>query len=243
MNLKTFFGTKPLSDVRPFGVAIYLFAIGGLVAAPSCTSSPLLSRSTPSMTPEVIVKFAAASPLGKAITDQPGRPVGENPAIQSGVKSLSRSLSIPLTAKNITSGSELVLEIDARSMRSMLRERLEKYPSVSTVRDIDVDQKPIVPQIGEELAVGFLPKARESKTLDEASACKNPTECLAPVVAKLAKITGYALKGRLIRGRRLAVGIDLDATVKDLVARLKGHRDVEYAQPNFVMRPMMPLAE
>ncbi|MEN8260028.1 MAG: hypothetical protein ABFS02_05485 [Pseudomonadota bacterium] len=191
------------------------------------------------MTPaEVIVKFTEKSRLGTIINESRDRPLGENRALLDGVADLSEALSTPLIAKSITSGSELVLGVNVTAVLADLRKKLEGYPGVSKVRKIPSDQKPILPQISEEVAVGFLPDTEESKTLAQARTCQNPADCIEPVVANLAEKTGYPLKGRLLRGRRLAVGIDLGATIQNLVERLKKNSDVEYAQPNFILGPM-----
>ena len=239
MHLQYVFRKEKSPDLQSLCLTIGIAALVWLAVSAAGSASPLGQvPSQASGTAQVIVKFAETSPLGKIIKETRDRTPAENERLMKEVAALSEALSMPLIAKSITSGSELVLAIDVKKILADLRKELQAYPGVSKVSETSNDRKPIFPQVSEEIAVAFSPAAPESTTLAHAGNCANPNDCIQPLVASLSAKTGYQLRGRLLRGRRLGVAIDLGETTQVLMERFKQRDDVEYVQPDFLLRPM-----
>jgi hypothetical protein len=152
-------------------------------------------------------------------------------ALDAFAEELSATLDVPLFVRQITSGRELVLEIERSGVLETVARRLRDSPEVVDVQ-VDraagaqrhwMDRLLLAPAPGGELA-------HAAAMTDEAHAARAVQRQLAAQLSH----PHYVFTARPVSAHRIVLRIDLQATTMNLVKALQAQHGVEYAQPNFV---------
>ena len=154
----------------------------------------------------------------------------ESRALHAFVEDVATALDVPLFVRQITSGREVVLEIERSSVLDAAASRLRDSPQVRNVQ-IDRlvgpqhywrDRLLLEPVPGSDLANAAL--------ANDERAARNMQRLLS---ARL-QHAHYIVAARVISPRQVEVRVDLQSTTLSLVKALQARDDVEYAQPNFI---------
>ena len=198
-------------------------------AALAVTAGGLEGPRDPLFSPaEAIVRFRNNSEPALFVAAWAKGEVAAQGRLDTYLAALSEELGIPARAKRVASGGDVILAIDMDALNTRLTSHLRGHPRV-------VGAVPTNPpgEVTVELAKG----SREAQAVEEAR-LKKPEGVVAapPVVAReLARGFAFDVTGR-ITPRGLLVTVDPRAVTLKLVERLRQRPDVEYAQPNFVMK-------
>ena len=130
------------------------------------------------------------------------------------VDGLSAKLAIPIKTKRVGSGGDVLLAIDLPELRARLISQLKGDPRVVRATPAEAGG-----EVRLQLAAGA---------------------SLPEVTRRLAKDLGFALASRTTPKNELFVDVDDRALTLHLVERLRQLPEVEYAQPNFVVRKLGP---
>lgn len=208
----------------------------GCLGALSAGYCPLAGQTKPDVRPfvpgEVILRFKPNSEPAKMLGSSPPGSNQPAAAFVSYLRALSAEANISIRVKQLLSGGSLVLEIDKSALSDRSRDRLRAHPNVQQALATPPD--PAAPRPSRiAFQVEFVEKSAEAAAVSKAG------PQLQAVAESLSKQTGLPLTAELSPSRQLLLIIDLEALTLDLVARLRKLADVEYAQPNFIHRPMV----
>lgn len=188
---------------------------------------------------EVIVKFSGKS-KGAALSARAlaeGNP--SNAELSSYFQSVSSEVGVPLEVKRFSSGSNVIVAVRKPELVANLLKRLQDNPSVEDAHVVS-QQSASVPTI----AVNFKEDAPEAKALARAAkiGVESSTEVQA-ITEKLEQECRVALSARVGSPHQFLLTPDLQRLTLELAARLSQRPDVEYAQPNFIRRPLSATSE
>ena len=180
---------------------------------------------------EIIVKFTPASDAGRRILAT----LDKDPQDLSGLRALQRELEqstgFVLVPVRITSGRELLVSIPEAPALEKVRQSVNKRPQISSASLIALqEQNPRLAQ--SMLLVRFRPGSAESELLDKARADDTRAAAVQALAADLGADSGVPLLGSTRADGALALELDRQALLRELVARLQSLPDVAYAQAN-----------
>ncbi len=203
-----------------------------LVGCCLCVSAGGVSNpSSPSVTLDLIVKFAADSDPGRIV----GQALKENPTDLRAMTDIQERLhadtGVTMEAQRITSGAELLLRIPEEPLLEMVRRSLEQQPSVSAARLMAVQHDN--PNLPEGLVVVEFPAASdEAALMSQARDDPGRAEQLHALAVKLCAPSGVPVRGEAGTDKQLIVTVDRAALLRKLVAQLNDLDYVDYAQAN-----------
>lgn len=215
--------------------AFHLFV---LVVLATSTAASLQTSQTPPFVPgEVIVKFSEGSKAGAILARAAQGNWKTDACLASYLSALSQELGIPLKAKQLTSGGELVLTIQTHELTAKLVSRIKQNPRVVRTEESKAEEKGIVAAPRSEVLVEFAKGSHEAGVIARVRAQGLDTSSsLQEFMEEVERDLGLKLQSRTTKNHRLVVVIKVDSLTLELVARLNKHADVEYAQPNFVLQ-------
>lgn len=181
---------------------------------------------------QLLVKFVPGGPADNEIgrllrSGEPG-----SATLDDIVHSLAAVLDVPLFVRQITSGRELVLEIERSAVLDAAAGRLRGSTGVRSVSIERVgglqrywrDRLLIEPVSDSDLAQAA--SRQQDETADAT---------LQGLIAARLSHRHYAVAAQAVSPQQIELRIDLQATTLSLVKTLKSRSGVEYAQPNFVV--------
>ncbi len=185
---------------------------------------------------EVIVKFSSDERIGEVIGDSLSKGGELNSEINRFAAALSKETGIPFEAARITSGRELILEVRPDELLTALEEHVSQAPDVAECHRSSGDRSS--PRAREEVLVSFLDGSQSFAALERMSptASRQPDPALTELAEPLIRGFDYPVISRRLPSGELALSIDVNALTISLVEMLPGRDDVEYAQPNFIVR-------
>lgn len=215
--------------------AFHLFV---LVALATSSAASLQTSQTPPFVPgEVIVKFSEGSKAGAILARAAQGNWKTDACLTSYLSALSQELGIPLKAKQLTSGGELVLTIQTHELTAKLVSRIKQNPRVVRTEESKAEEKGIVAAPRSEVLVEFAKGSHEADVISRVRAQSlDASSSLQELAGEMERDLGFKLETRVTKNNQLALVIKVDSLTLELVARLNKHADVEYAQPNFVLQ-------
>lgn len=182
---------------------------------------------------EAIVRFSpdsgAAAAVGQALE---GR-LHEEPALVAAVEALSERLDLALRAKQLTSGSEVVLEIDREKLEARLLDRVREDARVEEALVAGTtDESPFAdPRI--EIRVRFPAASEAARTVAAARAEEDDTSCDLDVLGRsltggLELPFGFRASGET----EMVLRVGLRELTEILLDRLRAEPEVQSAEPN-----------
>ena len=175
----------------------------GIVALSACLATALASDFAIG---EAIVKLKPGSGIDQALAAPQG--LRKDSPVHGYVHRLGGRLNIPLSAKQLTSGREILLAVDQRGVKKRLRKELTQLLPGAQVKDLPGQ-------------AGVSVETRDSSALET-------------LQSEIQDRTGWALAVQPAVGG-LTLVVNLEALTLELVKRLTEQPDVRYAQPNFVL--------
>jgi hypothetical protein len=198
------------------GIQSVTLLAGGLMLAASMARCE--EERPPSVPGELIVKFRDSSPGGEAMA---GASSPADEAVERYLAAASREIGIPLAAESLTSGGELLLEIDQGELIARLLAKLGTDERVAAAEEIPVARETLeVPprRVRVRFASGRM-KSAEIETF----------------ARELGRELGFGLVSRKAGRSETVLSVDLAALTEELLSRLEEHPDVEYVQRNAVL--------
>jgi len=214
------------------GVALTLTIAWPLLShVPGWAGGTVAADQEPLAVGQMLAKFAAGSVPDSEATRLLASGESASHALDAFVEELSAMLDVPLFVRQITSGRELVLEIERSRALETVADRLRNSPDVLNVR-IDrvagtqrywMDRLLLEPAPGSELgrAASLASEARAAEAVRRQLAVQFPHP-------------HYVLAARVDSQQQVTLRIDLKATAMNLIKALRALIGVEYAQPNFI---------
>lgn len=199
------------------------------------TAGPCAGAGRPAEEPfvagELIVKFAPGSPVERALAGGSGELSG-NAALAEGLANLSREAGVPLVARQLTSGGELLLALDREALVEETLGRLRENPNV-TRAERQAQAETILPSPREELRVDLRPgseAARLALTAGREGGAQPPA--LRALASLLLPDHPARPTARLAGGAEVVLTLDLGALTLDLASRLRERPDVVTVELN-----------
>ncbi len=216
----------------------FVFCLFVPVAVAIPHASGLQSTQSPPFVPgEVIVKFSKDSKAGNILARAAKANWETDACLASYLSALSQELGIPLNAKQLTSGGELVLAIQTHELTAKLVARIKQNPRVVRTEESKAEEKGIVAAPRSEVLVEFTKGSHEAGVIARVRAQGlDASSSLQKLAGEMERDLGFKLETRVTKNNQLALVIKVDSLTLELVARLNKHADVEYAQPNFVLQ-------
>jgi len=187
------------------------------------------------MAGEVVVKFVRSSPLNHSIQAATAKGLTGSPDLNAQVELLSEQLNIPITAQRLTSGGELVIGLGVQDVLNGIAAKIEPLPDVEQVEvRVDPGNNPFNRR--DEVIISFKPGSDAFRTWQDAEKTGRE-QAVSRLLQSLQQPASSQLSGRLLPDGRVAVAIDFYTMTRELAQKLNGLSEVEYAQPNYIMRP------
>jgi hypothetical protein len=210
--------------------AAALLACAAAAAADTVQSSRSISL-------EIIVKFSHTSDVGRRVLetleDNP-QDLGRLGNLQHELQQSTGFVMIPV---RITSGRELLLRVPEAPALDKLRRFVAKRPQIASAALIAIqEQNPRLAQ--SMLLVRFRPGSTERELLAKAHADDAHAAAVQALAAELCAGSGVPVLGSARADGALALELDRQALLKEIVERLNGLAEVDYAQPNAGVRIM-----
>lgn len=220
-------GTRALSG----SILLVLMAAYGMDQTPAEANGPARF-----VAGELLVKFKDASDYGKRIVQ--AMPRGERPPdIERLAGQLSTELNVPLTAVRVTSGRELLLQIDREALAQRLTEQVQTNRAVRAVRVAPAAQA-VLPAAVLTVIVDLVPESDEHKQLSKAVKAGHPQgREIDGLARRLAAEFQPQPTGAVNEQGQLLLIVSIADLTQDLVARLQRRTDVDYAQVSHVIKP------
>jgi hypothetical protein len=197
------------------------------------------SQLPPFVPGELIVKFSSGGKAKDILTRAAQTSPEKEPRLTSYLAALSREVSLPLQAKQVTAGGELVILIERRELVSRLSGLARNSPHVLRACESATAQTGALPAPTSEVLVEFRadsPPAQVISRVLERGLGTHPD--LEELTQDLERDFGHKLGARVEKPNQLILVIGVDRLTMDLAERLSRHPDVEYAQPNFVLKKL-----
>ncbi len=187
------------------------------------------------MAGEVVVKFVECSSFNHSIQAATARGLSESPDLNAQVDVLSEQLNIPFTAQRLTSGGELVIGLGVQDVLDGFAAKIEPLPDVEQV-EVRVDPSNNPFNRRDEVIISFKPGSDAFKAWQDAEKT-GQEQTVSRLLQSLQQHASSQLSGRLLPDGRVAVAIDFYTMTGELAEKLNELSEVEYAQPNYIMRP------
>jgi len=182
---------------------------------------------------ELIVKFYPASQAGQVVAQALQDDAHQDAQLQALQQSLSRELGVHLDIRQITSGREIVLSVNAQALAARVVEQLRAREEVKTAQLLEAGegQLPGNPKV----LVEFAPDSTAARSL---SAPVEQSQEVQRLVKALEGEVGAPLIPEPPETGQLILVLDLASLTADLLKRIRQRSDVEYAQPNVLLQPL-----
>ena len=200
-----------------------------LATAGPC-EEPGRAAEEPFVAGELIVGFAPGSPIGRALAGSSGKLEG-NAALAEGLAALSREVGVPLAARQLTSGGELLLALDRDSLVEECLGRLRGNPNVERAERL-AQPVTILPSPREELRVGLRPGSEAARLAAAARQGGEQPPALESLASLLLPAHPAHPTARLAGETEIVLTLDLEALTLDLAARLEKRPDVRSVELN-----------
>jgi hypothetical protein len=212
----------------------------GIMLAGCCLSvsaGGASNPSSPSVTLEVIVKFARDSDPGRLVQQA----LKENPTDLRGLadvqEKLHASTGVAMEAQRITSGAELIFRIPEQALLDTVRRTVDGHPDVSATRLMAVQHEN--PNLPESLLVlEFRESSDAAGLMREAHGDPSHANQLQELATRLCDPSGVPVRGDVGTNAEMIVTVDRPALLRKLVAQLSDLEYVDYAQANTSMQIM-----
>ena len=213
------------------GVAALLLGCALLSCARVSAGGLVPADQEPLAAGQLLAKFASGEATDNEVVRLLASGETASDRLDAIIEQLGDTLDVPLFVRQITSGRELVLEIDRSKVLDMAASRLSEAPDVHAVRIDRVEgvQRYWQDRLLLELAAGS-DLARTAALVNDERAAQTVQRQL----SKRLRHAHYVVATQVISPQRIALRIDLQATTLNLVKALQAQTYVEYAQPNFV---------
>jgi len=200
---------------------LLLAALAATSPAPAQTATPAPETLPAAIVPgELVVRFAKGTPLAERVA-RSAAPAADEALAAELARSLA-PLGVPLAARQVTSGGELVLTIERERLREMLEARLTACTEIVATAP-EPERKLVRPASTFAVRVVELAPGADAAALERATAA-------------VAQETGWPLAVATDAGVSRVV-LDLRQLTLTLLERLRARSDVEYAQPNQALSP------
>jgi hypothetical protein len=206
-------------------VALLALAVAGCAAARvqepprPAAPTPASGQKVPFVPGEVIVKFKASTEAGSIATAPPGG--DPEPAFKSLATRLSSETGWPVEVRQALSGGDLLVAVRFDTMAERLLEQARRETSLA---DPSLECA--------EGEVRATPRVRARVT------AKTPDA--AALATRFSSALGFPVVARAESDGAIALTVDAEAATRSLVETLKRRSDVEYAQPNHVLKKIRP---
>jgi hypothetical protein len=182
---------------------------------------------------EVIVKFSPTSGKGTAVARAAEKSETPGDEVAAEVAALAKELGVPIEAKRLGSGGTVLLSLRTTDLAEWLATRLRSQRLVKEARTAGKEST-----AGEwAVQVDLVSGSPEASKLAQATGAARETAAT-DVARKLEQSLGVALAGEVDATGKLVVSPELRRYTLEIIERLKKRSDVEYAQPNYTIRPM-----
>lgn len=191
---------------------------------------------------EWIVKFQPTSAIELSLNQLDLKDILGNAEVTAYMDNLSRKLDVPVQTRQVTSGREFVLAANRKALVDLLIKRLTHEACIKKVYKAQ-ERRGVLGSVDTQAVVVELVDGSDAeKRLAMAySHPHNKVDILEKLAADLSEYSGYKLRSQLMSNRRIAVSIDFAALTQVVLERLKKHKDVKYAQLNFISQIPRPL--
>jgi hypothetical protein len=182
---------------------------------------------------EIIVKFRSQTNAGEMTVRAAARGDGSSEELSRYVAAVGRELGVPLDVKRMGSGGTVRIALRNSELTGVLVSKLQQQRSVKSARRVTESD-------GSDIAavrVEFVPGSAEATALANAPRSDSDRRAAADAMAvKLSRVAGLAMSGRIDQHGQLFVTPSLRELTTQIASRLAKRPDVEYAQPNVLMR-------
>jgi hypothetical protein len=166
---------------------------------------------------ELIVKFAAASEAAR-LAASPAAARDARGALASVTDRLSRDVGVPLEARRVLSGGEVLIAV---GLPSLARQLLAEVRKDAALRNATLEEPVEKGKTRARPAV----RARVAQPSTDAGA----------LTRRLSGSLGFPVTSRAADGDEILLFVDGEAVTLRTLDRLKGRPEVEYAQPNYLL--------
>lgn len=171
---------------------------------------------------EVIVKFKHGTRADKLVNSILSGSAPTTEQINRYMDQLSREISLPLTYRQVTSGKEMVLGINDHQVLEQLKQAIADKPGIRRVEVISPSPHKPSPRPYMTLRISF-------------KECGENGDSIKRIADELIEAQEYAVISK-IEPPVLMIQLDHQKELKRLVQKLKRRPDVEYVQPNLLMK-------
>ncbi len=190
------------------------------------------------MAGELIVKFGDSTPAAEVLGGTARGNPAEDPRLTAYVDGLGETLSLPLTVRQVTSGAEILLEVDVPALVEAALGSIREQQGVADARAVPTPAGGAL-QPSAACTVRFAAGSDGAVATAAAVADgKSTSEGLDALVGELSRELALPLLYR-VAGDRLEITIDLPAVTESLAERLQEMPEVEYVELNQLYEPML----
>lgn len=183
---------------------------------------------------EIIVKFRSESDVGGKVARAAVLGYAPTGDVAAYVTSIGRELGVPLDAKRLGSGGTVLVAIRTAELPETVARKVRSQDSVKSAQTV------AAPSAADpaSVRVEFVPGSSQASALARIGQRDRDQHAkISTLTSPLARASGVALSGRLDPSGQLLLTPDLNEITTQLAIRLGKRPDVEYAQPNYVVRP------
>jgi hypothetical protein len=202
-------------------------------SASGTTGSQDKPPARPFVAGEVIVKFSPTSGKGTAVARAAEKSETPGDEVAAEVAALAKELGVPIEAKRLGSGGTVLLSLRTTDLAEWLATRLRSQRIVKEARTAGKESTAGEGAVQVDLVSG----SPEASKLAQATGAGRETAAT-DVARKLEQSLGIALAGEVDASGKLVVSPELRRYTLEVIERLKKRSDVEYAQPNYTIRPL-----
>ena len=212
----------------------------GVAVLGACLSLSAMGTSNPTSQAvilEVIVKFGRESDPGRLVQRVLSEHPGDLRELVAIEERLHAATGVPMQARRITSGAEIVLGIPERPLLEAVQASVDGHPDIAATRLMAVEHDN--PNLPESLLVLAFPESGvESALMVKARGDPAYAESVQETAARLCQAGGVPVRGEAGADGEMIVTVDRVALLQKLVAQLNALDIVDYAQANTTLQIM-----
>lgn len=184
---------------------------------------------------EVVVKFDPGTSFDNNIKKAAAKGEVRSEELTAHVIALSRKLDFPLSFQRLTSGNELVIGLSAQQVLEKFAFDIMRLDGVERAEvHMDTTNNPFNRR--DEVFISLEPSNDVFLAWQESE--KSGTDFdINNFIDSMESFACSPLIGRILVDGRIAVAMDFYSMTRDLAQKLNDLDEVEYAHPNFIMRP------
>ena len=183
---------------------------------------------------EALVTFAGGSDGEAALEAALAGALHEDDAMLGYLADFSNALGIPVRAQRLTSGREVLLEVDRDALSAALVELLRRDRDPESVRPVDTSAESPFQDPRVEVRLTFAPGSTEADLLAEARREDSAADPLDDLAEDLAGSMGLPLTASATGDLELSLQISMTGLTAELLQRLREHPDVAAAELNLL---------